>query len=105
MKRLIIALMAVLLIAGCASRATSMNRLELGMTKQQVIKTLGTPHSTSAPGEGVEVMQYRFAADAMASAYWVYSNYFVMLKNGAVVKYGKGTGQNLGVDLDVKKTD
>jgi hypothetical protein len=104
MKRLVIAFLSLIFIAGCASRATAMNRLELGMTKKQVISTLGTPHSTSAPGEGVEMMQYRFAADAMASAYWVYSDYFVMLKNGAVVKYGEGMGQNLGVDLNVKKS-
>jgi len=68
---------------------TSMNLLSIGMTKQEVIKILGAPSSTAAPGEGVEYLRYKFPEAKRAFVPRRYTEYFVRLKNGAVDQYGK----------------
>jgi len=40
--------LAALLVIGCAASAKKMNRLQLGMTKQEVLGAIGTPDSTSS---------------------------------------------------------
>ncbi len=49
-------LVSLLTFAGCAT-APKMNRLNVGMTKQEVISAMGKPASTAAPGNGVEILR------------------------------------------------
>jgi hypothetical protein len=53
-------LTAVLALVGCAS-APKMNHLSVGMTKREVFSVLGSPASTAAPGNGVEILRYELA--------------------------------------------
>lgn len=61
------------------------NKIEIGMTKEQVTSILGEPKSTSATGN-ITFMRYY-----IENLYgWQESNaYFVELQNNKVVKYGQ----------------
>ena len=56
--RIIIIFIAVVFLFGCAGSFQKMNHLKLGMTKQEVIETIGSPNSTSAI-KNVEYLKYR----------------------------------------------
>lgn len=79
-----------LLLVGCAftNTARKMNALSLGMTKADVIDSLGSPASTSAT-EGVEFLNYSFPENDSDAMYGIARPYFVKLKDGKVVAYGK----------------
>ena len=83
MKQILLVLL-IPLVFGCAS-AARMNRVNVGMTKQEVIKVLGKPASTSA-SEAVEHMAYGFVRSRMLFR----SPYFVKLVDGKVTAYGPG---------------
>jgi hypothetical protein len=89
-------LLVCLLLGGCASSehmfsnymASDMNKISLGMTKQQVIQQLGTPMGVSAQ-DGVEYLSYSLSdtlSDAMA---WQTHRFYVRLVNGHVDSYGR----------------
>jgi hypothetical protein len=85
----LVILFAVALI-GCAT-SNRINSVSVGMTKQQVIATMGQPASVRAGG-GVEYLHYKLSE----SGDWVYGtwgvptrDYFVRLRNGVVDAYGK----------------
>ncbi len=92
-------LLAVLLclgLCGCAT-ASRMNNVSLGMTKAEVINTIGSPISSSAQG-GYEYLNYRLSETGTD---WWYANeapYYIRLKGGKVESYGR-TG-----DFDSTKT-
>ncbi|MDD5348876.1 MAG: hypothetical protein PHQ12_01575 [Chthoniobacteraceae bacterium] len=79
-----------------------MNRLSIGMTKQDVIAAMGTPVSTAAPGGGVEILRYGLTAEAFT----VPQEYFVRLVNGKVDAYGRmgdfSSTQNPTYNLNIK---
>lgn len=77
----VIVLLLLLVLAGCAT-TTQMNRVSTGMTKQEVIATLGTPESTSAQG-GIEYLRYTFLKPFHGPR-----PYFVRLVGGKVDAYG-----------------
>ena len=56
MKNRILALF-VLLLAGCATSTTNLNKISIGMTKAEVIQIMGQPESTRA-NQGVEYVIY-----------------------------------------------
>lgn len=66
-----------------------MNRLSVGMTKQEVIKVMGSPASSAAPGGGEEILRYELSANSTAAYYGICQEYFVRLLNGVVHSYGK----------------
>ena len=66
-----------------------MNLLSTGMTKQDVIKIMGTPVSSAAPGGGEEILRYELSANSTAAYYGICQEYFVRLINGVVHSYGK----------------
>lgn len=104
----------VLLVAGlvaCAGTATKTNDLSVGMTKAQVVETLGQPYSSRATN-GVEYLTYKLtpgttpgqgagcAAMGVLTLGMVFAlggpctggkeeDYFVQIQNGQVVSYGK----------------
>jgi hypothetical protein len=88
MKNRIVAL-AGLILVGCATSATTLNKVSVGMTKAQVVKALGQPQSTRAK-EGIEYLHYKFS-EAGDWVLWplIQHDYFVRLTNGVVDAYGK----------------
>lgn len=87
MARLFCAIViAAILSTGCATSASKLNSVNVGMTKQDVISVLGSPASISAK-EGVEYLHYVFQIPGTVGLRNV-SNYFVRLTNGKVDSYG-----------------
>lgn len=78
----------VLFLSACAG-TPKMNKLSLGMTKQQVIGAMGTPDSTAAQG-GAEYLTYKLWKDFWDRSPGNYSEpYFVRLVDGKVESYGR----------------
>jgi len=87
MNRLLFTLVVIAMLStGCtATHASKLNSVSIGMTKQDVITTLGSPTSTSAK-ESVEYLNYHFRdAELPFSG----NPYFVRITNGKVDAYGK----------------
>ena len=89
-KRIIFTLLGFVLLIGCAASPQNMNELRLGMSKTEVIDTMGNPVSTSA-SQDVEFMQYRFRSDGLFS-----SDYYVKLQDGKVDAFGRAGDFGLG---------
>lgn len=82
-KNTILALLCVLFVSGCAASSKSMNKLQLGMSKSQVVEAIGSPDSTSAYID-VEFLTYRLRSDGLFTA-----DYYVRLQNGKVDAFGQ----------------
>lgn len=79
--------LAAVALAGCASK---LNQIQLGMTKTQVVETIGAPTSTSEMGNMV-YLKYRLHSE------WIFSErYYVRLVDGKVDAYGRVGDFNLG---------
>jgi hypothetical protein len=75
------------LLMGCAA---DMNRVKLGMTKDQVIAAIGSPSSTSAM-DNTEYLKYQMCSD------WIFTDrYYVRLTDGKVDAFGRVGDFNLG---------
>jgi len=95
-RSFLLLLVLTMFAAGCAT-AHKINKVSLGMTKQEVIYALGRPVSTSAK-EGVEYLNYKFSESGDEAFWGVTRSYFVRIVNGEVESYGR-----LG-DFDSTKT-
>ncbi len=92
MKLIILALLTSLLLISCAT-VGKMNKLREGMTKSEVVSTVGSPNGFHRNGE-YEALLY---TDLLISGWSVFSglswnrtDYSVILKNDRVVEYGPG---------------
>src|ERR1039457_186070 len=89
MKNVILCL-CLFLLSGCATLAADkMNSISLGMTKQEVLRIMGSPVSTSAMS-GVELLNYSFSEtqnDAIHGRPKV--PYTIRIVNGKVDAYGR----------------
>jgi hypothetical protein len=83
-----IILVGLLTVFGCAT-ATRMNGISVGMTKQEVIRAMGEPSSTAAPGGDYEVLRYRLTPDHAHAIRFITEEYFVKLVDGKVTSFGK----------------
>ncbi len=83
----IVLLVAVTIIAGCAT-AQKINNVQVGMSKEQVITTMGKPASVSAKG-GVEYLNYSLSETDDQAFYGITSPYYVRLVNGIVDAFGR----------------
>jgi outer membrane protein assembly factor BamE (lipoprotein component of BamABCDE complex) len=88
--RIIILLLLIAFLFGCAGSSKKMNLLSLGMTKQQVIETIGEPTSTSAK-RNTEYLHYLLSTDGFYS-----DSYYVRLLDGKVESYGWAGSYGLG---------
>ena len=96
MKYLIATLFTTVLLAGCAT-ANKISGVQLGMTKEEVVRVMGKPTSVSAQG-GSEYLNFALSeTDDDAFRGWT-KPYYVRLINGKVESYGR-TG-----DFDSTKT-
>jgi hypothetical protein len=96
MRLIIVALLIV--VSGCATTSKKMNKLSLGMTKEQVMKIMGEPTSASAT-DGVEYMNYTLYESGTANQLGIGTPYFVRIKGGAVESFGRAG------DFDSTKTN
>ena len=87
-KRYTLMLATMIALAGCAT-APKMDRLSIGMTKQEVLSVMGRPDSTSAPGDGIELLHYKLSPQGGPIMNIITEDYFVKTVNGKVVSYGK----------------
>ena len=96
MRKMLGVTIAIALITGCTlgekQMSTNMNNVSLGMTKQEVIKAMGQPHSVNA-NSGVEFLIYQLCdektplfADGKCMRW---NNYHVKLIGGKVDSYGR----------------
>lgn len=84
MKTLITFVVALALsTAGCAT-SPRMNKLSVGMTKDEVLDILGSPDSTSAKG-GAEYLSYMLHDGPLGASA---NDYMVKLVNGKVDSFG-----------------
>ena len=85
------AVIVVIFLAGCQAivygTASDFEKISLGMTKEQVVQTIGSPVSVSADGDkGEEYLIYKRMKHAISE--WP-RTYSVTLRGGKVVKYGE----------------
>ena len=87
----ILVIVSLFLLTGCQAMiygtAADFKDISLGMTKPEVIKTLGSPVSVSADGDkGEEYLVYKRMKHAISE--WP-RTYSVTFRDGKVVKYGE----------------
>lgn len=110
MKTKLILFMCIIL-TGCAHSPRDMNRISLGMTKEQVIDRLGEPHSTSAKAPYVlYTYEMKQLEDNPAILHFITfgltlldskkSLYGVKFKDGRVNSYGPIEEVSLGVETE-----
>jgi hypothetical protein len=87
--RIIIIFLSAAFLFACAGSFQRMNNLKLGMTKQDVIQTIGTPDITSASGH-VEYLKYQRIAGVFET-----DEYYVRLLDGKVDAFGQRGDFNL----------
>ena len=88
--RIIVVILSVAFLIGCAASSKKMNQLNIGMTKKEVIEAIGEPTSTSAK-RNVEYLNYHLSTGGF------YTNvYYVKLLDGKVEAYGQSGDYNLG---------
>ena len=68
--------------------STQMNSLRVGMTKDEVIKVMGEPLSTSAK-ESLEYLNYALTETNQQLWGGQTTSYFVAFKNGKVIGFGR----------------
>ena len=87
---------AVLVVAvgsvqfGCASTPEALGNVQVGMTKAEVVRTLGQPQSVSSQS-GTEYLTYSYCVDKCVAPpiYRIYVPFFVRLRAGTVESFGR----------------
>jgi hypothetical protein len=89
MKRLALALSMAGLVAGCAVPAKNMDRVQAGMTHDQVQSIMGQPEAV-AHSPGKECAYYALLKDFWSRVPWSLSErYYVCYDDGKVESFGK----------------
>jgi hypothetical protein len=97
MKYLMVAAFTSVLLAGCAATANKISDVQLGMTKDEVIRVMGKPTSISAQA-GSEYLNFALSETNDDAARGLTTPYYVRLINGKAESFGR-TG-----DFDSTKT-
>ena len=85
--RVFVVVLSVLLIIGCAT-AHKISSVQIGMTKDEVVKVMGPPASTSAKG-GTEYLNYSLSETDDQAFHGITNPYYVRLINGKVDSFGR----------------
>jgi len=88
MRRTLLVICLVIFISGCATTA-KMNKVSIGMPKNEVIDTMGKPVSTAGIGRE-ELLRYNLYNPYNDS----FEEYWVTLIDGKVAKYGRAGDYN-----------
>ena len=83
----IFVLLLCLGLCGCMTMATKINSISLGMSKEEVIKKMGDPVSTSAQ-ENTEYLSYLLGESSDGIIGYPIP-YYVCLREGQVISYGR----------------
>lgn len=78
MRKQFYALLLMIFLCGCATTAGNLNRLNLDMSKSEVIKIMGHPYETKAKGDQ-EVLVY----------YLRMQEYWLVFEYGNLIQYGR----------------
>lgn len=95
--RTLSAILALGVLAGCASATASFQPsrlalLNIGMTKDEVLKLLGRPQQAGTSNDGLEAFRYSEHRRGTVG-----TNYYgVVFRSGQVTDYGPGAGIRLG---------
>jgi hypothetical protein len=96
-------LLLVIILIGCATvpigpKSNEMNKVQLGMSKTEIISTIGQPNRVSA-NKGVTYLIYLLVDDidytqssitlGLAPPTTSKSEYFIKLQNNSVTSYGR----------------
>lgn len=81
---IIAALVAVGLFAGCAASSARLNRINPGMTRDEVVAALGRPHAVAAVGD-VEYLTYNLLNKGVGDM----KEYAVKVVAGRVQSFGE----------------
>ena len=87
MKQFLFLLTIVVLITGCAT-AHKIISVEIGMTREEVIKAMGSPNSISAKGN-TEYLNYALSETDDDAFVGRTTPYYIRLINGRVDSYGR----------------
>ena len=79
-------------MVGCASSSAKLNHLSLGMSRDEVVKTLGRPHAISAQGD-VEFLTYNLLNKGVGDM----KEFVVRIQKGSVESFGERS--NFGSSL------
>ncbi len=90
MKKLFGVALVLYLLAGCAT-AHKMNRIDLGMSKEEVIQKIGRPVSVGAT-QDFSFFYYKFYETAKDDFQGIKTPYYVRFKQGKVDAYGRSGG-------------
>ena len=82
MKKIILLLGLILLLASCAFHGSQMVRISPGMSKAEVVRQLGTPKGVGGH-DNVQILHYQEDIGG-----WQWNYYFVRLVDGKVESYG-----------------
>ncbi len=98
MKRIASLLTALVIMCGCATSSDWLNRINLGMTKQEVIQQIGPAHTTAAQGN-VEILTYWMDREQRGGK----EEYYIRLVGGKVESFGhKG---DFGTTVEAQKRE
>jgi hypothetical protein len=96
MKQLAFALSITALLAGCAVQAKNIDRVQAGMSRDQVQAIMGVPE-TVAHAPGNECAYYSLLKDFWSRVPWSLSDrYYVCYDDGKVASFGKVDGPRSG---------
>jgi hypothetical protein len=82
MKSLPILILCLSLL-GCAPGAERLNRLRVGMTRDEVTRAIGRPVSTTAQS-GIEILEYQFTDKPFGDGMIFPGTYYVQINQGRV---------------------
>ena len=84
LKTITVLVTSLLLAVGCASSSAKLGKVGLGMTREEVVKTLGQPHALSAQGN-VEFFTYNLLNKGVGDM----KEYVIRMQAGVVESFGE----------------
>ena len=93
-KLIPIAALAVLLF-GCQTSSTAINKIHAGMSEREVVAILGKPKSRIPKSDGSTTLEYTLNESRVQS---LHAPYFVRMVDGKVESYGRESGPERGMD-------
>jgi outer membrane protein assembly factor BamE (lipoprotein component of BamABCDE complex) len=92
MRILLLPVLATCALSGCAvlgtPNANKMDRLNVGMSREDVVKVLGRPASKGADAS-TETLYYRFSETRSEAANGIATPFFVKMVEGKVSAFGR----------------
>jgi len=82
-RRICILMVAAVVMLGCAGTSKKINKIQLGMTKPEVIAVMGEPSYTSERDD-IEILNYKLLSNGIFT-----DDYIIRLKQGKVDLFGK----------------